>query len=191
MAGPEDSAAQGMPRLPESEDLFEHAPCALLLTDPDGRILRVNRACVAWLGYPQRELTGGMRLQELLSIGSGVLYQSHCQPLLRLQNAAGDVQIDLVRRDGTRVPALLSAARHRFDASELDLLAIVAGSDRRAFERELQRTRAELMAAQAAREDLTKQLRAAIAELAAAARRRDSQDSHDGGDSRDSAPPDG
>ncbi|GGY36554.1 PAS domain-containing protein [Pseudoduganella albidiflava] len=166
-ARPHDQAS-----LPLGEELFDHAPCALLLTDPDGTILRANGTSVAWLGYPQHELTGGMRLQDLLSIGGGVLYQSHCQPLLRLQNAVADVQIDLVRRDGARVPALLNVTRRRFATGVLDELAFFAAGDRRAYERELQRSRAELLAAQAASSEATTRLRAAIGELAAAEHRR-------------------
>ena len=153
---------------PTQADLFDHAPCALLLTDLDGTIVQANAASIAWLGYPHHELTGGMRLQDLLSIGGGVLYQSHCQPLLQLQGAVSDVQLDLVRRDGARVPAVLAIARHRFPAGMLDEVAIHASTDRRAFERELQRVRAEALAAQAARDDMTEKLRMAIAELTAA-----------------------
>ena len=78
--------------LPAAVELFEHAPCALLLTDPDGAILRANATAVAWLGYPERDLAGGMRLQDLLSIGGGVYYQTHCQPLLQLQQSAGELR---------------------------------------------------------------------------------------------------
>ncbi|MBB3221121.1 histidine kinase dimerization/phospho-acceptor domain-containing protein [Pseudoduganella umbonata] len=158
---------------PSPTDLFDRAPCALLLTEPDGTIRCANRGSVDWLGYPHHELTGGMRLQDLLSIGGGVLYQTHCQPLLRLQKAVGDVQIDLVRRDGIRVPALLNVARHRFGEAEMDVLAIFTAIDRRAFERELQRTKAELLAAQAAREEMTGELRKALDALAAADHRHD------------------
>ncbi|QBE65989.1 histidine kinase dimerization/phospho-acceptor domain-containing protein [Pseudoduganella lutea] len=159
--------------LPAPAYLFNLAPCALLLTDPDGMILQANVASVNWLGYPHHELTGGMRLQDLLSIGAGVLYQSHCQPMLQLQQAVSDVQIDLVRRDGARVPAVLAIARHRFDTGTFDEVAIQPSGDRRAFERELQRLRAEALAAQAARDDLTEKLRTAIGALAAAERHED------------------
>lgn len=172
-AAPDDASPPAPVPLPDPTALFDHAPCALLLTDEAGLILRANHASVAWLGYPQHELTGGMRLQDLLSIGGGVLYQSHCQPLLRLQDAVNDVQIDLVRRDGVRMPALLNVARRRFDAGVLDELAFFAAVDRRAYERELQRSRAELLAAQAACGDMKDKLRTAIAELADAEHRQD------------------
>ncbi|WP_338762844.1 PAS domain-containing protein [Massilia sp. METH4] len=158
--------------LPASGDLFVHAPCALLLTDTEGAILRVNATAVAWLGYSERELVGGMDLLELFSIGGGVYYQSHCLPLLQLQQSVSEVQIDLVRRDGTRVPALLNVARQRFEAGLLDQVAIFVAGDRRAYERELQRVRAEAHAALAAREDVEEKLRTAIRELSTAEQRR-------------------
>jgi signal transduction histidine kinase len=160
-------------QLPSSAELFELAPCALLLTEPEGTILASNQTGLAWLGYPSHELTNGMRLQELLSIGGGVYYQSHCQPLLQLHGSVSEVQTDLVRRDGTRVPALLNIVRHRFDGGPLDVVAVFVAGDRRAYEREVQRARAETHAALAARDDVEEKLRTAIAELAAAERRKE------------------
>ncbi|HEX8601746.1 MAG TPA: PAS domain-containing protein [Pseudoduganella sp.] len=154
-------------------DLFEHAACGLLLTDAGGAILRANRTCVAWLGYPRHELTDGMRLQDLLSIGGRVFYQTHCEPLLQLRSTVAEVQVDLVRRDGVRVPALLNIDRHLADAGALDHVAIFVASDRRACERELQRARSATDAALTARLEAEQQLRKVQRELDSVLRRRE------------------
>lgn len=145
--------------LPPAADLFEHAACGLLLTDAGGAILQANRTCVTWLGYPRPELTDGMRLQDLLSIGGRVFYQTHCEPLLQLRCTVAEVQIDLVRRDGTRVPALLNIDRHRSGTGTLDHVAIFIATDRRAWERELQRARSAADEALTARLEAEEQLR--------------------------------
>ncbi|WP_191864301.1 PAS domain-containing protein, partial [Pseudomonas viridiflava] len=36
--------------LPSTEALYEHAPCGLLITQPDGTIERVNQTFCLWLG---------------------------------------------------------------------------------------------------------------------------------------------
>jgi sigma-B regulation protein RsbU (phosphoserine phosphatase) len=146
-------------------DLYEHAACGLLLTDAGGAILQANRTGVTWLGYPRQELTGGMRLQDLLSIGGRVFYQTHCEPMLRLRSTVAEVQIDLVRRDGTRVPALLNIDRQRSGTGTLDHVAIFIASDRRAYERELQRARAAADEALTARLEAEEQLRRVQREL--------------------------
>lgn len=166
-----DSTADPRPPVPGADDLFEHAACGLLLTDAGGALLRANHTSVTWLGYSRQELTGGMRLQDLLSIGGRVFYQTHCEPLLQLRSTVGEVQIDLVRRDGTRVPALLNIDRHYADAGTVDHVAIFIASDRRACERELQRARAATEEALTARLEAEEQLRRMQRELDNALRR--------------------
>ncbi|GGX94768.1 PAS domain S-box protein [Massilia dura] len=158
---------------PSPAQLFEHAACGLLLTDASGAILQANRTSVTWLGYSRQELTDGMRLQDLLSIGGRVFYQTHCEPLLQLRSTVSEVQIDLVRRDGHRMPALLNIDRHRGDAGVLDHVAIFVANGQRAYERELQRARAATDEALKARLEAEEALRRLERELENALRRRD------------------
>jgi len=39
------------PGIPDAEALYQQAPCALLLTDDKGLILKVNQTFCNWLGY--------------------------------------------------------------------------------------------------------------------------------------------
>ena len=58
------------PVLDESaEELYEMAPCGYLTTTIDGRIVKVNRTLTEWLGYEPGDLTGGLRLAQLLTAG--------------------------------------------------------------------------------------------------------------------------
>ncbi len=157
---------------PSPADLFAHAACGLLLTDAGGAILQANRTSVTWLGYSWQELTDGMRLQDLLSIGGRVFYQTHCEPLLQLRSTVSEVQIDLVRRDGSRMPALLNIDRHRADTGALDHVAIFVANDQRAYERELQRARAAADEALKARLEAEEELRKVQRELESALRQR-------------------
>ena len=58
---------------PAVDDLFEHAPCGLLVTGADGMIRRVNATFCSWTGYSEQELVGVRRVSELLTMGGRVV----------------------------------------------------------------------------------------------------------------------
>jgi PAS domain-containing protein len=87
-------------QLPSADMLFEHAACGLLVTDADGRILRVNATFCGWLGYSSVELATAKRIQDLLTAGGKVFYQTHWAPLLQMQGSVAEVKLNMMHRDG-------------------------------------------------------------------------------------------
>ena len=82
------------------EELYESAPCGYLLTLPDGTIIRANQTCLTWIGMERHDLVGHKRVQDLLSIGGRVFYDTHFAPLLRMQGFVNEVAFDLICADG-------------------------------------------------------------------------------------------
>ncbi len=122
--------------LPTPADLFEHAACGLLLTRIDGTILQANTTLCDWIGYPGGDLVG-RSLQDLLTIGGRVFHQTHWAPLMQMQGSVAEVKLELVHRDGTRIPMLINAIRRGNEASSYDELALMVVQDRHSYEREL------------------------------------------------------
>jgi PAS domain S-box-containing protein len=90
--------------LPLADALFEHAACGLVVTDTDGRIVRANATFCEWIGYGAAELTSGISLQDLLTTGGKVFYQTHWAPLLQMQGSVAEVKLSMLHRDGHTVP---------------------------------------------------------------------------------------
>lgn len=82
------------PPAPDFEDLFDGAPCGLVVTDEDGTILRSNRIFSLWMGISQEALTQ-RRFQDLLTMGGKIFHQSHWAPLMRMQGSVAEVKLDL------------------------------------------------------------------------------------------------
>src|ERR1700684_1371438 len=97
--------------LPSADALFEHAACGLLLTASDGQILRVNATFCGWLGYDAADLAQVKHIQDLLTAGGKVFYQTHWSPLLQMQGSVAEVKLNMMHRDGHMVPMLLNAVR--------------------------------------------------------------------------------
>lgn len=118
-------------------ELYERAPCALLVMAAGGTILRVNRTFSSWLGYAPDEVVGRRRLQDLLTMGSKIFHQTHWMPLLQIQGSVAEVQLDLVHRDGHALPMLVNAVQHIVAGQTHYELALFVAADRRTYEREL------------------------------------------------------
>jgi len=142
--------------LPGPLELYEEAPCGLVLADGGGALLHANATFCRWLGYSRDELVAGLRLQDLLTMGGRIFHQTHLAPLLRMQGSVAEVKLDLRAKDGKTLPMMLNLAeRNRHGRTLLQVAAFVA-EDRHKYERELllQRQRAEDLAAQHARDQV-------------------------------------
>jgi PAS domain S-box-containing protein len=160
-------------QLPDSDSLFEHAACGLLLTDASGLILRVNATARNWLGYGEDELAGKLRMLDLLPVGARLFHHTHCLPILQVQGSVAEIQVDLRNRHGQRMPMLLNIVRRRDAGQVFDQWALFKASDRQAYERELLSARKTAEAALEARLEAEAQLQALNAQLSAADRRKD------------------
>lgn len=129
----DDSSAS----IPGPEELFEYASCGLLVTSKDGVIQRVNDTFCRWLGYKSAELLNEVRLQDLIAVGGRVFHQTHWAPLLQIQGSIGEIQLDMIHREGQRVPMLFNAIRRRRGNAAFDEISAFIATDRRAYEREL------------------------------------------------------
>lgn len=68
-----------------ADALYEHAPCGLLVTGPEGTIRRVNATFCSWTGHKPEALVGQRKLQDLLNMGGRIFHQTHWTPLLQMQ----------------------------------------------------------------------------------------------------------
>jgi sigma-B regulation protein RsbU (phosphoserine phosphatase) len=125
-----------------AEELFENAPCGYLTTRMDGTILRVNRTFEAWTGR-SRDALVGTRFRDLLTRGGRIYHETHFAPLLQMQGSVREIALDVVRADGSALPALVNAVVQGAgtDAAVVRT-TIFDASDRRRYEQELVLARA-------------------------------------------------
>jgi sigma-B regulation protein RsbU (phosphoserine phosphatase) len=133
------------------EDLYENAPCGYLSLDPKGRIFKVNKTLCGWVGYAPEQMLG-KRLGDLLNIAGRMFYETHIAPLLRMQGFFNEVALDLVSRNGDRLPVIANAAERRAaDGSVISTrLTLLRATDRRRYEQELLSARDQSRSSEAA-----------------------------------------
>jgi len=147
MSATDAMPAGGAPAM-TADVLYEHAPCGLLATSPDGTIRRVNASFCAWTGYESGALVGQRKLQDLLTMGGRIYHQTHWTPLLHMQGSLAEVKLDFVHRDGHAIPVVMNATRRHIGGEVVHELALFVAQDRHKYEHELllARKRAEDLA---------------------------------------------
>ena len=120
------------------ETTFDLAPVGLVTTRPDGTIVRVN------LGFRQRTgwtsgSNGARRIQELLTVGSRIYFETHLAPMLQQDGSAYEIALEFVTVEGGRRRALVNAVLDRDPDGQPRAIrwAIFAADQRREYEREL------------------------------------------------------
>ncbi len=121
----------------ELELLYNQAPCGYHSLDADGRIARINQTEADWLGYSQEELIG-RKITELQAPASAEFFIKDFARFKR-EGRIENVEVDLVRKDGSALNALLSSEAV-FDADGnfvTNRTTLVDISKRKKVEREL------------------------------------------------------
>lgn len=116
---------------------YEDAPCGLMVTKPDGTILRVNRTLCNWLNYEPDDLIGKLRFQTLLTVGSRLFHYTHWAPLLQMQGSVSEVQLEMLSASNRKTPILLNAITRNQGNETFHILAFFTSFDRSKYELEL------------------------------------------------------
>ncbi|MDO8932657.1 MAG: response regulator [Rhodocyclaceae bacterium] len=92
----------------EIEDLYNNAPCGYHSIDGDGLITRINDTEMAWLGYERAAIVGRLKFSDLLAPTSIKTFDE-AFVCLKQSGSVHDIELRMVRRDGTILPVLMSA----------------------------------------------------------------------------------
>lgn len=135
-------------------DLYETAPCGYVSLSADGYIVKLNRTLADWLDRDRDQLIG-KPVHDLLGFGGRIAFETHLAPLLRMQGHVHEIALDLLKADGTKIPAIANAAERR-DSSGKHLFTRVTlfkAVDRRTYERSLLEARVKAEAESKAERD--------------------------------------
>jgi PAS domain S-box-containing protein len=101
-------------------DLYNHAPCGYHSLDADGVFVRINDTELDWLGYAREEIVGKKRFLDLITEESRNVFAENF-PLFKQRGWVRDLEFQLVRKDGSTFPVLLSATAVRDDAGNFQM----------------------------------------------------------------------
>lgn len=92
----------------EIQHLYEHVPFGSHVLDAQGTYLQINSLELSWLGYSREEIIGQKKLADFLTPASHNVLREHLlSPDLSI--LITNLELELVRRDGTTMPVLLNS----------------------------------------------------------------------------------
>ena len=94
-------------RTAELSDLYNNAPCGYHSLDSAGNYIMVNDTELRWLGYRRDEIIGKRNFSELITAASLTVFR-HAFPIFKEQGDVNNLQYEMVRKDGSVLPVLLS-----------------------------------------------------------------------------------
>jgi sigma-B regulation protein RsbU (phosphoserine phosphatase) len=125
-------------RIDDFQDMFENSPCGYITLQTNGRIQRVNKTLLGWIGRTADEMIG-KRFSDFLNMAGRIYYETHIAPLLRMQGFFNEFAIEMVTASGEPIQMICNALEGR-DAAGKPLftrLAMLKATDRRRYEQEL------------------------------------------------------
>ena len=94
------------------EDQYQNAPYGYHSLDARGVFVRINDTELRWLGYSRDEVIGKLKLADLLPAASRPIFAIFGEMLRKTieTGAARDVNLELIRKDGSLLPVLANAS---------------------------------------------------------------------------------
>ncbi len=94
-------------RTAEVVDLYENAPAGYHSLDSNGLIVRMNQTELNWLGYTREEIIGVKFMTDLYTPESKKIF-SKTFPQHKALGWVKDLELEVIRKDGTIIPVLLN-----------------------------------------------------------------------------------
>ena len=94
-------------RTAEVMDLYENAPAGYHSIDANGLIVRMNQTELNWLGYTREEIVGVKCMTDLYTPESKKIF-SETFPHHKEFGFVKDLELEIIRKDGTIIPVLLN-----------------------------------------------------------------------------------
>ena len=122
----------------EVADLYNRAPCGYHSLDETGLIVRMNDTELDWLGYTREEVVGKLRMNAVLTPASLRSFEVAFSAF-KERGWAKDLDVELIRKDGSVLPVLVSATAIYDDAGRfvMSRSTVVDMADRRRIEERL------------------------------------------------------
>ncbi|MFW3614490.1 diguanylate cyclase [Billgrantia antri] len=96
----------------EVRDLYENAPCGYHSLDADGRVVKVNRTELNWLGYAAEEVIGKRDYRDFVTPETREAFDAAFQQVLGVERE-GSAECELITRHGTTLPVVIQATAYR------------------------------------------------------------------------------
>lgn len=119
---------------------LDTAPCGFLTFTDDGIVQSVNQTLLDLLERSRSDVEGAS-IENVLSPGGKLFYNTHVFPLLRMQGHVEEIYLAFCKAEGEQVQCLLNANRTDRDGTPLNEVVLFPFEERNEYEEELLRAK--------------------------------------------------
>jgi PAS domain S-box-containing protein len=143
-----DASLRSIDPADELHQLYEQAPCGYHSLDENGTFIRINQTELTMLGYDRSEIVGVKTCLELLTPESQEKFKTTF-PLFKQQGWIRDLELEMICKNGDRLPVSLSSTVIRDEAGNyvMSRSVLLDISDRKRLEADRLSTEMALRAA--------------------------------------------
>jgi PAS domain S-box-containing protein len=99
----------------DAQDFYDLAPCGYHSVNQDGTVVAINDTELRWLGYTRDEVVGRMRFADLITREGRATFEDKFREF-KERGGTTNLEFEIVRKDSTTFPVMLSATAVRDDA---------------------------------------------------------------------------
>jgi PAS domain S-box-containing protein len=131
-------------RTAEVQDLYDNAPTGYHSLDAQGCFVQINQTELGWLGYTRAEILG-RPFADFVTPASWPVFQSNF-PIFKQRGWVRDLEFELIRKDGSTFPVLISATAIQDEAGNylMSRSTVFDNTERRKVEEALRASQASL-----------------------------------------------
>lgn len=129
-------------------------PCYLFSFSNEGFITRCNSIFLKHLGYTAGDMLHTRKIEDLLTVGSRIFFQTHFYPLIRVQEKVNEIFLSFLSKTGSEIPVLLNVCLDRHGAEFEIHCGGMQISQRNRFEKEILEARRVAESAQIENKEL-------------------------------------
>jgi PAS domain S-box-containing protein len=132
-------------RAAEIADLYNNAPCGYHSLDATGTFIAINDTELAMLGYAREEVVGRLHVDQVMTPSSRLVFEENF-PRFKRCGYVHDLEFEMVCKDGSLLPVVLSATAVRDDEGRylFSRSTLFDNRERRERERQIAALNAEL-----------------------------------------------
>ena len=119
------------------ELIYNVTPCYFFSFSNSGQITRINDTLLNDLQYERDEVVNIVRLEELLTVGSRIFFQTHFYPLIKMQGNANEIYLSFRSKTNKELPVLLNVTTEKNGADFEIHCGGMQITQRNRFEKEL------------------------------------------------------
>lgn len=137
------------------DEFYNDVPCGLINSLADNRIIKVNNTFLEWLGYEREEIENKIEWTDLITMGGKIFHQTHLLPLFLSKDFIQEINLDFIKKNGDKLPALVNIKVKREKDRSISLLkiAMFQFGQRKSYESEILKMKEQAQKANSAKSE--------------------------------------